>query len=60
MGKGSPSAQIPGGRAAVTFTNALRTTRSTYFLTVSDEALGVPWVPEYSGVWEWVSASGLV
>jgi hypothetical protein len=38
-------AQISGGRAA-DFVNALRTTRSTYFLTVSHAVLGVPWVLE--------------
>src|SRR5205823_7503589 len=37
-------------RCAVT--NALRTTRSTYSLTVSDAVLGVPWVAERAWAWE--------
>ena len=51
---------MSGGRAAVSSPNALRTTRSTYFVTVWDAELGVLWAPEVRGGWGWVAASGLV
>ena len=47
-----PKAQLIRGKAVVPSPNALRTTRSTYFLTGADAALDEPSAPGCRGAWE--------
>src|SRR5437762_3554015 len=56
--QGAYAPNLPG--SGPTNHQSLITDYSGVILTGADAALGVPWVSDWAGAWEWAAASGLL